>query len=137
MIKTILFDLDGTLIQMTQKEFIGAYFKELAKVFVRMNMDPKASADAVWAGTMAMVQNDGTMLNRDRFWAAFQQALNLSEDALQAAEAACDNFYINEFHAVKAVVQPSEIPRRLISALKDKGYSLVLATNPLFPLCAV
>ena len=52
-------------------------------------------------------------------------------------EAACDDFYTNEFDAVKSVLTPSDISKRLVRRLSEKGFCLVLATNPLFPACAV
>jgi len=132
-----MFDLDGTLVRFTQEDFINTYFKELSKVFVRLGLDPGAAVKAVWAGTKAMVLNDGAMYNTQRFWNAFSEFMDVKDEQLEAVEAACDGFYTNEFNVVKSIVKPSEIPTRLVRAMADKGYYLVLATNPLFPPCAV
>ena len=137
MIDTIMFDLDGTLVRFSQDDFINAYFSELSKVFIRLGLDARAAVKGVWAGTKAMVLNDGTMLNTQRFWDAFSGFMNIKGSELEAVESACDNFYTNEFNAVKSVVKPSKIPKRLVRAMAAKGYTLVLATNPLFPPCAV
>ena len=137
MINTILFDLDGTLVRFSQDEFIGAYFSELHKVFVKLGMDADAATKGVWAGTKAMVLNDGSMLNTQRFWGTFSELLGIKGKELEAVEAACDSFYINEFNKVKSVVQPCEIPAKLVREMSAKGYCVVLATNPLFPPCAV
>ena len=137
MINTILFDLDGTLLNFSQKDFLGIYFSELAKVFARLGMDAETSIAAVWVGTKAMILNDGGMLNMQRFWQGFGQHLGISGDQLAEVEAACDSFYTNEFNVVKAILKPSEIPKRLVHAMAAKGYDVVLATNPLFPQCAV
>jgi len=137
MINTILFDLDGTLLKFTQQAFIGAYFAELTKVFDGFGLDAKLSIEALWIGTKAMVLNDGSRLNKVRFWTGFAEHMKLSDDQLGAVEAACDSFYSNEFNRVKAVLSPSHIPQRLVRAMASKGYDVVLATNPLFPLCAV
>ena len=137
MINTIMFDLDGTLLRISQSSFIGAYFAELSKVFVRMEMEPESSIKAVWAGTKAMFSNDGSELNVKRFWDNFAETLNLTAEKRAAVEAACDSFYINEFDKIKEFVEPTDIPKRIVPALADKGYTIVLATNPLFPACAV
>jgi len=137
MINTILFDLDGTLLQFSQNEFIHAYFGELAKVFGKMGMDVKKSSEAVWAGTVSMALNDGSTLNKNRFWSCFSQTLSLSDDECSVVEAACDNFYVNEFNNVKSVLRPNDISKRLIKSMTEKGYVVALATNPLFPLCGV
>ena len=137
MINTVLFDLDGTLARFNQEDFINAYFKELSKVFINLNLDPGAAVKGVWAGTKAMVLNDGSVHNIKRFWDAFSEFMDIHGDELKKAEEACDNFYSNEFNVVKSIVKPSDIPQRLVRAMTNKGYFVVLATNPLFPPCAV
>jgi len=137
MIDTILFDLDGTLARFNQDEFIDTYFGELSKVFVRLGLDAKKACEGVWVGTKAMVLNDGAELNTRRFWDAFSGFMGIEGELLATAEAACDNFYSNEFNVVKTIVEHSEIPARVVRNMAEKGYKVVLATNPLFPPCAV
>ena len=137
MIDTILFDLDGTLLQFSQEDFINDYFARLGKVFIRMGMDAEASKKAVWVGTKAMALNDGSMLNSKRFWAGFAECLGLTAEKNKEVEAACDKFYTTEFDGVKSVLRPSGISTRLVRELSDRGFTVVLATNPLFPACAV
>jgi FMN phosphatase YigB (HAD superfamily) len=137
LIDTIMFDLDGTLLQFTQEAFIGAYFSKLKKVFVRLDMDPDQAVKAVWAGTKAMVLNDGSMLNKQRFWETFSDVMQLDGRRASIVEEACDSFYSNEFDSVKSILPASEIPARIIRSMTARGYTVVLATNPLFPDCAV
>ena len=137
MIDTIMFDLDGTLLRFVQDDFIRVYFKELSKIFIGLGLDAEAAVKGVWAGTKAMVLNDGSMLNTQRFWESFSDFMGIKGEQLRAVEAACDSFYSNEFNAAKSVVEYSEIPERLVRSLAAKGYCIVLATNPLFPPCAV
>jgi len=137
MIDTILFDLDGTLLKLTQAAFVGVYFDELKNVFLNMDMDAELAVKAVWAGTKAMVRNDGSVLNAQRFWDAFKAHTGIAEEKRAAVEAAFDSFYTREFNAVKAITEPTDIPRRLIQTLRSKGYTVALAANPLFPACAV
>jgi FMN phosphatase YigB (HAD superfamily) len=137
MIDTILFDLDGTLLQFSQKTFIDAYFAELGKVFARLGMNVEGSVKAVWSGTKAMFLNDGSRTNHERFWVTFAECTGVTGDKLKAVEASCDAFYANEFDVIKSIITPTDIPKRLVHAMKAKRYNLVLATNPLFPACAV
>ena len=137
MVNTILFDLDGTLLQFRQDEFIKAYFGKLAGVFVQCGIDPEQAIKAVWAGTRAMIKNDGKELNIKRFWNTFAEALRIDEELLLKVEAACDEFYTNDFNEVKSIVKHSDIPKQIVKKMKDKGYTIVLATNPLFPECGV
>jgi len=137
MIDTIMFDLDGTLVRISQSDFLENYLAELRKVFIKMGLNADHAVKALWIGTKAMVLNDGQALNSHRFWHAFADSLELGSEWLNIIEEACDGFYTNEFNRVKDFIEPSEIPQRLVHAMKKKGYCVVLATNPLFPFCAV
>jgi len=137
MIDTLLFDLDGTLARFDQDEFLSVYFAELSKVFVELGLDAEAAVKGVWVGTKAMALNDGTKLNTQRFWDAFSEFMNLEEKQQKAAEEACDSFYSNEFNVAKSVVKHSDVPKRLVHTMAARGYYVVLATNPVFPPCAV
>ena len=60
---TILFDLDGTLLPIDNDAFTKGYFKLLAVKLAPHGYEPKQLVDAIWAGTAAMVKNDGTKSN--------------------------------------------------------------------------
>ena len=72
-IKTILFDLDGTLLPMQQDEFTTAYFDRLSKKLAPYGYEPKRLIDGVWHGTKAMVKNNGTQTNEQVFWKEFAE----------------------------------------------------------------
>ena len=137
MLNTVLFDLDGTLLPMTQDAFIEAYFKELTEKFVSIGLEAKKSVQAVWAGTKAMMKNDGSICNSSRFWSEFSSFYGGIEDRLADIEAETDLFYVNEFNRVKRIITPTDLPAKLIANLTGKGYTVVLATNPFFPPQAV
>ncbi|MDR2571036.1 MAG: HAD family hydrolase [Oscillospiraceae bacterium] len=137
MIDTIMFDLDGTLARFVQDEFLHAYFNELGKVFVKFGYDKDAAVKGVWGGTKAMIQNDGSMLNTQRFWETFAKIMGIEGEKLKTIEAACDSFYTNEFNVVKSVIRHSDVPKRIVREMAARGFCVVLATNPLFPPCAV
>ena len=100
MLECILFDLDGTLLPMDQDEFVKAYFSGLAKKLAPYGYsDPKALVAAIWAGTSAMVANDGTCTNEERFWKVFPTVCG--EDVLNHETTLAD-YYANEFQQVQA-----------------------------------
>ena len=70
-VTTVLFDLDGTLLPMEQEVFLKAYLGGLCKKLAPLGYDPKAVVDGIWAGTGAMVKNDGSRLNEEAFWKEF------------------------------------------------------------------
>jgi len=137
MINTILFDLDGTLLRISQEAFLNEYLTRLSKVFVNLELDPEVAIKALWAGTKAMVQNDGSVINAERFWDTFSTCLCLDDKKRKQAERACDAFYSGEFNEVKSIMEPTDVSERIVHAMKAKGYNVVLATNPVFPFCAV
>lgn len=132
-IKAVLFDLDGTLLPMDQDTFVKAYFKLLAKRLAPLGYEAEKLIAAVWRGTEAMVRNDGSCLNEDRFWNCF--AGIYGEAALQD-KSVIDAFYSEEFHQAKAVCGFAPEAREIIDELKKKGTTVVLATNPIFPAVA-
>ena len=129
MLDTILFDLDGTLLPMDQNDFIKAYVTQLCRRYVPCGYDKDAIIKALWTGTAAMVKNDGTCTNEDRFWAAFDALLGDTAPIHDSIP----SFYTTEFDAVKEIAAPSPLAREIVDTLRGKGYDLILATNPLFP----
>ena len=68
-IDTVLFDLDGTLLPMDNDAFTKGYFKLLAAAMMPHGYEPQKLVDSIWAGTAAMVKNDGGRTNEEAFWA--------------------------------------------------------------------
>jgi FMN phosphatase YigB (HAD superfamily) len=133
MIKTILFDLDGTLLPMDEEKFLHLYFKHL-KTRLENNGHPTSLImAAVQTGIKAMVLNDGSLTNEDCFWGSFEKVTGLGKSAL---ESTFIQYYENEFDFVRPSTQVNPRSAEIIKICKDKGYQLVLATNPIFPSMA-
>lgn len=133
MIDTILFDLDGTLLPLDDKQFVELYMGLMGRRFQRLGHDPKAFVKAVWAGTKAMIENDGSRTNERVFRDVFSK---LVDDTDGAVYDEFERFYLEDFPKVKASARPSKHSPKIIAALKAKGYRIAIATNPLFPWVA-
>ena len=133
-ITTVLFDLDGTLLPMELESFTKTYFGLLAKKAAPFGYQPEPLVAAVWKGTKAMVKNDGSRTNDQAFWDTFAQ--ELGED-VKALRPEFDDFYAREFHGAKAVCGENPLAKQAVEGLKAKGYDVILATNPIFPLVGV
>jgi len=131
---TILFDLDGTLIAFEQDDFLNAYFSKLTRFLAKDGYDPRAVVNATMAGSMDMIKNDGSMTNSQRFWATYSKMLG---SEILDYITRLDEFYLNEFDGVKAVIRSQRDLSGFMAALRKKGYRLVLATSPLFPISAI
>ena len=132
-IKAVLFDLDGTLLPMDQDKYIKAYFGGMVKKLAPYGYEPNALTGAIWRGTEAMMKNDGGATNEERFWQTFCKILG--ENARQSEEI-LDNFYKNEFQAVKGVCGFAPEAKEIVESLRDRGVRTILATNPIFPKIA-
>lgn len=130
--KTVMFDLDGTLLPFVQDEFIKLYFGGLCKKLAPLGYDPEGVVKYVWKGTGAMIKNDGSRKNFEAFWETFRAAF----PGLPDAQPLCDDFYTKEFDAVKACLKRVPNHKPMIERLKNAGYDVVLATNPIFPRSA-
>jgi len=129
MVNTILFDLDGTLLPMDQDEFIKLYFKGLYIRF-KDTYDFETLQKTIWAGTQAMVENDGRASNETVFWNTANQVMGLDRSV---AEAEFYDFYEKDFIIAKGATTANPIIIDCIHRLKEKDYTIVAATNPLFP----
>lgn len=127
----IFFDLDGTLLPMQQEAFTKAYLKELAKALAPFGIAPDALISAVWDGTKAMLQNDGQRRNADVFWACFERLTGESEARFRPI---CDRFYSEGFHLARNAAGENPLAREAVRLAHEKAGTVVLATNPLFPL---
>lgn len=132
-ITTIMFDLDGTLLPMDQDLFIKTYFGFLAKKVAPLGYDPEAFVNTIWAGTKAMIKNTGERRNEEVFWEVF--ANNLGRPSRETLET-FDEFYEKDFPKARSVCSFEPRAAETVKQLKEKGYRLVLATNPVFPLAA-
>lgn len=132
-IKVVLFDLDGTLLPMDQEAFTKRYFKLLAQKLAPRGYDPKQLIDCIWAGTVAMVKNDGSCKNEEAFWNKFSELLG---DHVREDEPIFDAFYRNEFSGAKEACGFNPKAAEAVAKGKAAGLRVALATNPLFPAIA-
>ena len=126
---TILFDLDGTLLPMDNDEFTKGYFKLLVKKLAPYGYEPQKLIDGIWSGTAAMVKNDGTKTNEQAFWEKFSEVFG--EKAL-ADKPLFDEFYKKEFQNAKAICGYNPKAAIAVHTIKEMGFRIALATNPIF-----
>jgi len=129
----VLFDLDGTLLPMDQDAFVKSYFGKLAAKLAPYGYDPQTLVKAIWAGTDAMVKNDGKKRNEEVFWETFRA---ICGEKVWQDMPVFEDFYQNEFDTVKEVCGFAKESAKIVHRLKERGFRVVLATNPLFPPAA-
>lgn len=129
--QAILFDMDGTLVPMKTEEFTKGYFKFLFKKLARFGLDPALFGKNMWAGVAAMVQNDGSKTNEERFWEVFCQLTGADKDEVNTE---CISFYSNEFHQARMFTGENPLAAEAVHIAQEKAPHVILATNPMFPM---
>ena len=130
--KTILFDLDGTLLPMDMAAFEKAYFAGLCKKMAE-HIEPKELYHHIWEGTKRMIRNDGKKTNQEVFQTYLNEHTPLNYDV---CEPTFLDYYEHEFQDCVMACQISERSRKIIDVLQEKGYQTAIATNPIFPQIA-
>ena len=133
MIKVVLFDLDGTLLPMDQDVFIKAYFGGLVKALVPHGYAQDKLVGAIWGGTEAMIKNDGAATNEAVFWKVFTGVFG---EKARDDEPYFESFYETDFDKVKDFLGYNDRAPFTVKAIRELGYRVALATNPLFPSIA-
>lgn len=132
--KTLLFDLDGTLIKLDMNAFLPRYFKALASRFTHM-VEPATLVGNVLASTEAMIANlDPTVTNREAFMRDFLPRMSRAQDEILPI---LDDFYGHDFAHLAGSEVASPACQRAVELALARGFEVVIATNPVFPLQAI
>ena len=136
MIKNIFFDMDGTLIDCEIDKFIPPYKTALVKKFAYHPNCAGIVRDIIMESVKAMLANDGSHTNREAFIEYIRTCDSLGVTA-EELENAMTDFYNEQYLDLQSVINPKPIMAEAVKMLQDKGYRLVVTTNPLFPLVAL
>lgn len=130
MIKAILLDLDNTLIHNPDLDFARA-FLGIADPFFEKALGIKDFHKPFRAAINAMKASDAnpTHLNQQRVVDYLQQASGKDPQAINQAIA---DFYEHAFPQLEACIRPVEGAAALIEWLQSRGYTIIIATNPLY-----
>ncbi|KJS73382.1 MAG: hypothetical protein JL56_11440 [Desulfotomaculum sp. BICA1-6] len=134
MLQAVLFDLDGTLLQVNTDEFMSAYIKAITTAAAPV-VEPGRFVQSLLASTSVMMQNRAqAQTNAEAFWADFNLRLGKTTAELKPL---LDNFYTHQFNNLSRVTRPGDKARQAVQKTLDLGLRIVLATNPLFPESAI
>jgi len=134
--KTILFDLDGTLLPVDFDKLLEDYFKALTKEFIDL-ATPNRFIDILMKATDDMINNDGKQTNQKIFMDSFFSLMEIEGEKREEIMKRFDLFYEEKFPLLSRGLCIDKTSIRIVKLLKDAEYQLVIATNPLFPRAAI
>jgi len=129
MLKAILFDLDNTLIMFDEDIFYAGYIQRISRVFADI-MPIEVFIDRLITTTRSLKKNNGQISNKDYFLAGFSRGY---EDRQEELWRRFQYFYEKEYDKLETNVSLPESLNEVFGELLRCSFTLVLASNPLFP----
>ena len=134
MIKAILFDLDGTLLVNPMERFLPPYFQLLAEELAHLIPPQELVVELVRCTNHVIAHPDPERTNAEAFWERFTAATGLARAEVQPI---IDRFYEERFPALASYTAPRPEARAVVQRAFERGYQVVIATNPVFPRRAI
>ena len=133
-VKTVLFDMDGTLLNMGESAFEKEYLKRMV-LFLEQRYPGygKDLVKAVGYGAEMMKVSDGSRTNLEVFWEGFEKASGKTREEI---EPVVTQYYQTDFTHIGDTYVPDEDMQNAVRTLHQKGYQLLVATTPVVPRIA-
>lgn len=133
MIKVVAFDLDGTLIDFSIKEFIKAYLKSLYKYLCEhseLAIDEKTFGYGLLQSMEDILKINNESSAYDKFYQALENYFPFDKELMKRL---VSEYYQSDFNSLKDLVVGNPYLKKVIEYLKEKNIKMIVATNPLFP----
>jgi FMN phosphatase YigB (HAD superfamily) len=130
--RAILFDLDGTLLDVDTGRFMDRYFAAVQALRI-----PGHDGDVIeplMEGTRAMLGKHPGATNAETFWSVFEE---VSGGPRSRYEPWFDRFYAEVFPTLRKDAGPRVGGRDAVEAALGAGLAVAIATNPMFPRTAI
>lgn len=129
-VQAVLFDLDGTLIDVDMQVFIPLYLRRLA-ARLEAYVEPRRALATLRAAVMAMLGGtDGQRSLEALLRSKLGEELQLAWSDYQAGLV---TFCREDLAELRPLIKPHPLARDLVEACLGRGWRVVLATNPIFP----
>jgi len=132
-LKAILFDLDGTLLDVDLNQFVPGYLKLLANSVAHL-IPPKKMVPAILKASEFVNRNDGKITNMEAFSNVFFPVEGYEKTDIQPI---FDKFYEEDFKKLKNFTKKKPEALKVIQTAFNKDYKVVIATTPVLPLTSI
>ncbi len=131
-IDTLLFDLDGTLLNVDMHQFIPAYLGGLAGC-LPTKADPPQFIHNMLKRTMELIEqgSDGNLTNEAFYLQAAKEDMGIEAEHFRSG---LECFYAEELPHLAQHIQPLALAPEIITRCSEKNLRIIIATNPVFPL---
>lgn len=135
--QAVLFDLDGTLLDLDLSDFLRRYFVALERVAEPLfdsSTERSSFMKALNAAVGAMMTSHPGLTNQAVFFDDLRTSTGID---LEAHWPLFEDFYAEVFPGLVGTARPAKGARRAVSTALDLGLRVAIATNPIFPRVAV
>ena len=130
MYNTALFDLDGTLLRMTNEDFFAIMLASYQRMFA--DIMPVDNIREVFFKVIGEVINHKSeRTNEQVFYEGF--ARYCGQENIGEFRRRLLNYYRNDYGELRAATHQNTEMIAAVRLLREKGFTLVMATNPVFP----
>lgn len=132
MFKAILFDLDGTLLNIDMDLFLTKYFREMGKMALARGVcDPQQLVEQILSSTDVMIKDiNPNIRNEEIFMQDFFSCLETDEVKMRAF---FDDFYQIGFPRLQEYCCPFAGVPQMMAEIFKCDFKVVIATNSVFP----
>lgn len=133
-ITTVLFDLDGTLVDVDMGRFVPAYLSRLTRRLSDL-AESQQITRTIWQAVERMLQHsDGRKTMEQVLLDALAGDCGIDASAYRERLAL---FVEHDLGDLRPLVKPHPLAADLVRTCLDNGWQPVVATNPIFPAAAV
>jgi HAD superfamily hydrolase (TIGR01549 family) len=129
-IQAILFDLDGTLVQVEMKEFVPRYLEKLSAWFAPEIAPVRFQAMVRTAISELLRPRTVAMTNEQLFLQGLEQQLQLKPEHFRRTYC---QWFAAEVKTLRSLVAPHPLTKTLVQTAFERDRRVVIATNPVFP----